>query len=49
MGKVFKCTQLIHGAKLTQGYDSHEDPSGNEWIVFDSSQVLVCYVVEFGS
>jgi len=47
MGRIFKCTQLIHGGKLTTGFDSHQDPSGNEWIIFDPSQVLCCYVVEF--
>ena len=32
-GKTFKCQQMINGGDLTPGYDSHEDPSGNEWFV----------------
>jgi hypothetical protein len=47
-GKVFKCTGLIHGAALKVGYDSHQDPSGNEWVIFDECQVLPCYAIKIG-
>jgi len=47
MGKKFKCTTQIHGASLIKGYDSHTDPSENEYILFDPSQLLLIYVVEF--
>ena len=45
MGKVFKCTKLIHGQPLQAGFDSHQDPSGNEWVIFDEAQILPCYAV----
>eukprot|EP01124_Arcella_intermedia_P014927 TRINITY_DN21480_c0_g1_i1.p1 TRINITY_DN21480_c0_g1~~TRINITY_DN21480_c0_g1_i1.p1 ORF type:complete len:962 (-),score=266.88 TRINITY_DN21480_c0_g1_i1:38-2923(-) len=47
MGKRFQCTVQIHGADLKEGYDSHMDPSGNEWIIFDPGQVLPCYLITF--
>jgi hypothetical protein len=46
-GKIFQCTQLIHGAPLTEGYDSHEDPSGSEIILFDEAQVVPIFVISF--
>jgi hypothetical protein len=46
MGRVFKCTTLIHGQPKRDGFDSHQDPSGNEWILFDERQVLPCYAVK---
>ncbi len=46
MGRIFKCTNLIHGQPKRDGFDSHQDPSGNEWILFDERQVLPCYAVK---
>ena len=31
MGKTYKCVGRHDGKKLMDGYDSHTDPSGNEW------------------
>jgi hypothetical protein len=45
MGKIFKCTGLINGQPLVAGFDSHTDPSGNEFVLFDECQVLPCYAV----
>ncbi|KAK7481278.1 hypothetical protein BaRGS_00027538 [Batillaria attramentaria] len=46
-GKVFHCTKLIHGAKLTKGYDSHMSPCKKELVVFNSHHILPCYVVHY--
>ncbi len=46
MGKIFKCTTQINGAPLKAGYDSHQDPSGNEFVIFDECQVLPCYAIK---
>lgn len=37
----------MHGGKLVDGHDSHMAPGGQEWIIFDPAQVLVCYIVDF--
>lgn len=46
MGKIKK-VQPCTGAPCAEGYDSHEDPSGNEWVVFKEEYILPTYVVEF--
>eukprot|EP01087_Luapelamoeba_hula_P016273 TRINITY_DN49_c1_g1_i1.p1 TRINITY_DN49_c1_g1~~TRINITY_DN49_c1_g1_i1.p1 ORF type:complete len:816 (+),score=176.19 TRINITY_DN49_c1_g1_i1:2-2449(+) len=47
MGKIYKCSSRIDGGALQVGYDSHEDPSGQEYVLFDNTRVLPCYLVTF--
>ena len=47
MGRSYKCTGRLDGKPCQEGYDSHIDPSGKEWIVFDPAQVIPCYLVSF--
>ena len=47
LGRVYKCTKLIHGAALVSGYDSHSSPDGMELVIFDSAHILPCYIVNF--
>ncbi|CAF1404341.1 unnamed protein product [Adineta steineri] len=46
-GKVFQCTQLIHGADLKDGYDSHCSPDKKELIIFRSDYILPQYIVHY--
>ncbi|XP_064613659.1 uncharacterized protein LOC135477473 [Liolophura sinensis] len=48
-GKVYQCTQLIHGASLTAGYDSHISPCKKELVVFNSHHILPSYIVHYAS
>jgi hypothetical protein len=45
MGKVYKCPGRMDGAKLQEGYDSHEDPSGYEWVIYHEASILPVYVI----
>eukprot|EP00475_Leptophrys_vorax_P007921 TRINITY_DN15063_c0_g1_i1.p2 TRINITY_DN15063_c0_g1~~TRINITY_DN15063_c0_g1_i1.p2 ORF type:complete len:415 (-),score=96.47 TRINITY_DN15063_c0_g1_i1:32-1276(-) len=47
VGKQFQCHRVIRGAKLTSGYDSHLSPCKTEAVMFDSDQILPCYVVHY--
>ncbi|KAL6055331.1 YtxH domain-containing protein [Balamuthia mandrillaris] len=47
MGKVYKCTARCDGAGCRPGYDSHESPCGQEYVLFSAAQVLPCYLIEF--
>eukprot|EP01088_Endostelium_zonatum_P019541 TRINITY_DN6794_c0_g2_i1.p1 TRINITY_DN6794_c0_g2~~TRINITY_DN6794_c0_g2_i1.p1 ORF type:complete len:598 (-),score=118.29 TRINITY_DN6794_c0_g2_i1:48-1679(-) len=47
MGRSYKCTARMDGKPCVNGYNSHIDPSGKEWIVFSPSQVIPCYLVSF--
>jgi len=47
MGRVFKCTERLDGQGCKRGYDSHESPCGQEYVIFNAAQVLPCYVIEF--
>ncbi len=46
MGKIYKCPGRMDGAKLQAGHDSHEDPSGHEWVIYDEAHILPCYLVD---
>jgi len=46
MGKIYKCPGRMDGQPLKKGYDSHESPCGQEYIIFNCCQVLPCYVIE---
>eukprot|EP01105_Mastigella_eilhardi_P010688 TRINITY_DN2489_c0_g1_i2.p1 TRINITY_DN2489_c0_g1~~TRINITY_DN2489_c0_g1_i2.p1 ORF type:complete len:350 (+),score=77.22 TRINITY_DN2489_c0_g1_i2:631-1680(+) len=46
-GRVFTCKTIQMGRKLEPGFDSHQDPSGGEWILFNAAQVLPLYAVKF--
>lgn len=37
---VYKCPGRMDGAKLQPGFDSHEDPSGYEWVVYHEESIL---------
>ena len=43
-GTFVKCEYQL-GCGLKPGYDSHIDPYGNEWILFDERQVLPVYLI----
>ena len=47
-GKVFRCTNLIHGEPLESGHDSHTSPDGKELVIFNSYHILPSYVVHYG-
>jgi hypothetical protein len=47
MGKVYKCPGRMDGAQLQKGFDSHEDPSGHEWVVYNEEHILPVYVIHF--
>jgi len=47
MGKRYNVTQRMDGADCQAGYDSHVACSGAEWVIFEPSQVLPCYLVSF--
>ncbi|CAF4475759.1 unnamed protein product, partial [Rotaria sp. Silwood2] len=46
-GKVYQCTQLITGAGLQDGYDSHCSPCKKELIIFRSDYILPQYIVHY--
>jgi hypothetical protein len=48
MGKTYDARTRIDGQGLTSGYDSHTAENGAEWVIFDPSQVLPCYLISFG-
>jgi hypothetical protein len=37
----------MDGGDLVQGYDSHVAEGGQEWVIFEPTQVLPCYLVSF--
>jgi len=47
-GKVYRCTNLIHGEPLEMGHDSHTSPDGKELVIFNSHHILPSYVVHYG-
>ena len=47
-GKVYRCTNLIHGELLERGHDSHTSPDGKELVIFNSHHILPSYVVHYG-
>lgn len=48
MGKIYKCPGMMTGAPLQSGFDSHESPCGNEWVVFRYADfVCVCLLLFF--
>ena len=47
-GKVYRCTNLIHGEPLEMGQDSHTSPDGKELVIFNSHHILPSYVVHYG-
>lgn len=47
-GKVYRCTNLIHGEPLEIGHDSHTSPDGKELVIFNSHHILPSYVVHYG-
>ncbi|UJR09457.1 hypothetical protein I4U23_013696 [Adineta vaga] len=46
-GKIFQCTQLIDGADLQDGFDSHCSPDKKELIIFRSDYILPQYIVHY--
>ena len=42
MGKAYPCKISIgmKGVGLRPGFDSHKSSGGNEWVVFDSRQII---------
>ncbi|CAF2070307.1 unnamed protein product [Rotaria magnacalcarata] len=46
-GKVYQCTQLIVGADLQDGFDSHCSPDKKELIIFRSDYILPQYIVHY--
>jgi aprataxin and PNK-like factor len=47
MGRRFNVTERMDGADLKENYDSHVACNGTEWVLFEPSQVLPCYLVSF--
>ncbi|XP_077979334.1 uncharacterized protein LOC144434691 [Glandiceps talaboti] len=47
VGKAYHCDNLMRGAAKMKGYDSHTSPNSKELIIFDSSQILPCYIVHY--
>jgi len=43
-GRVGRCHFNL-GCDRQVGVDSHCDPSGNEWVIFNSAAVLPCYIL----
>lgn len=35
------------GAPLKHGYDSHESPDGQEFILFEPGQILPIFIIQF--
>ncbi|XP_071157641.1 uncharacterized protein [Mytilus edulis] len=46
-GKVFHCTNLIHGAEMKKGYDSHMSPDKKELVVFNCHHIIPAYIVHY--
>lgn len=46
-GKVYQCTQLITGASLQDGFDSHCSPCKKELVIFRSDFILPQYIVHY--
>ena len=44
-GRIYKCPGMMMGAPLQPGYDSHEDPSGAEWVFYSSAAILPIAVI----
>jgi len=49
IGKQYKCPGMMMGAALTKGYDSHLSPDQTEVVIYDTAQILPCYIVHFES
>lgn len=47
MGRRYRVTERMDGGDLVEGYDSHVAEEGKEWVIFEPSQVLPCYLVSF--
>jgi len=47
MGRRYIVNQRMDGAGLQAGHDSHVACGGTEWVIFEPSQVLPCYLVSF--
>jgi len=48
-GRQYKMTNAIVGCELQKGFDSHLSPCGQELVIFDTDQILPCYVVFYGA
>jgi len=44
-GLVYKCQTIQLGGWLTKPYHSHHSPDGQDIILFDSDQILPCYLI----
>ena len=40
LGRIYHCSDYIHGASLQAGFNSHMSPDGREYVLFDAAQVL---------
>eukprot|EP01119_Soliformovum_irregulare_P011711 TRINITY_DN2962_c0_g1_i1.p1 TRINITY_DN2962_c0_g1~~TRINITY_DN2962_c0_g1_i1.p1 ORF type:complete len:560 (+),score=137.88 TRINITY_DN2962_c0_g1_i1:29-1708(+) len=49
MGRRLKLKAMCQGAALRKGFDSHVSPDGNEFVLFQASQVLPLFVINFTS
>jgi diadenosine tetraphosphate (Ap4A) HIT family hydrolase len=47
MGRPYNVQARMDGQGLKEGYDSHIDLSGKEWVIFNPAQVLPCYLISF--
>eukprot|EP00455_Lapot_gusevi_P019645 TRINITY_DN2097_c0_g11_i1.p1 TRINITY_DN2097_c0_g11~~TRINITY_DN2097_c0_g11_i1.p1 ORF type:complete len:311 (+),score=66.63 TRINITY_DN2097_c0_g11_i1:89-934(+) len=47
IGRQYKCPDMMEGAPLMPGYDSHLSPDGTEVVIFDNTQILPCYIVHY--
>ena len=47
-GKCYQCPGMMMGARLQSGFHSHESPDHQEWVFFESEQVLPVAIVHFG-
>ncbi len=48
-GRVAKLKGRLDGGKLQSGFDSHEDPSGQEWVLFDGAQCVPIFLLTISS
>lgn len=46
-GRVYRCPGMMLGADCESGYDSHEDPSGVEWVFYTAAAVLPVAIIHF--
>jgi len=44
-GRVYKCPTMQLGGWLVKPYHSHHSPDGQDVILFDSDQILPCYLI----